>query len=598
MATEWQQLQEMISTLNPKSYVRWLKNRPHLRAWLDEQAAVLHTRSIIETLYCLHYNTTVPLCGCGSPVLFNTFVKGYRKFCSFNCPEKGKAHAEIIKTVWQDEKRLDNMLISRDKTMMDRYGVTNSVFIPGVREKIKETVQERYGADSPLESPIIQGRIKKTNQERYGVDTPLSSPTIRAKAAASFEEKHGKNKMQFARAAWAEQNNGLNPFKIEEINKKRYATMLEKYGVLYPFQLPEFFSKHVGTMFDRYQRNNAAQKHLTDEQYVLLTDANCLKRMLEEHGLSELCEIADLRRELVIDWHEKHGLDIIKTSTRSGYEEEIALYLTGCGLSYKKNCHTTIRPLELDFVLSDNNLAIEFNGLYWHSELAGKKDSKYHLNKMLRCEEQGIRLLSIWEDEWITNSDICKSIISSYCGISTRIAARKCNITVLSASEERNFFNQNHLQGYSPSTKNVALEYEGNIVACMSFVRSRFSKKVEWELLRNASAKFTTVVGGASKLFSHFVSQENPNSIVSYCDRRWFTGSVYSNLGFELTAKNPPTYWYTNYKKRSHRVQYQKHKIKHLVEAGDTKTEWQIQQELGYDRVWDCGQDTWMWKSS
>lgn len=41
-------------------------------------------------------------------------------------------------------------------------------------------------------------------------------------------------------------------------------------------------------------------------------------------------------------------------------------------------------------------------------------------------------------------------------------------------------------------------------------------------------------------------------------------------------------------------MQFQKHK---LVKLGcdSLLTEWEIMQNLGYDRIWDCGQTTWVW---
>ena len=45
-------------------------------------------------------------------------------------------------------------------------------------------------------------------------------------------------------------------------------------------------------------------------------------------------------------------------------------------------------PLELDIYIPSHNLAIEFDGLYWHSEI--HKPSNYHLNKTELCEEHRI----------------------------------------------------------------------------------------------------------------------------------------------------------------------------------------------------------------
>lgn len=57
-----------------------------------------------------------------------------------------------------------------------------------------------------------------------------------------------------------------------------------------------------------------------------------------------------------------------------------------------------ISPLELDFFLPEKNLAIEFNGTYWHS-MEGGTAKGYHLKKSLMCRELGIRLIHIYEFE-------------------------------------------------------------------------------------------------------------------------------------------------------------------------------------------------------
>lgn len=62
------------------------------------------------------------------------------------------------------------------------------------------------------------------------------------------------------------------------------------------------------------------------------------------------------------------------------------------------NTKSIIYPYELDIYLPDIKLAIEFNGIYYHSIYHGTS-KEYHLNKSLRCREKGIRLIHIYEFE-------------------------------------------------------------------------------------------------------------------------------------------------------------------------------------------------------
>ena len=57
---------------------------------------------------------------------------------------------------------------------------------------------------------------------------------------------------------------------------------------------------------------------------------------------------------------------------------------------------------EVDILISSLGIAFEFNGLRWHSEEFGK-DKNYHLNKLNECNKQGIKLIQIFEDEYVNN---------------------------------------------------------------------------------------------------------------------------------------------------------------------------------------------------
>jgi len=72
----------------------------------------------------------------------------------------------------------------------------------------------------------------------------------------------------------------------------------------------------------------------------------------------------------------------------------------------ESNNRSVLNCLELDIYLPEYNVAIEFNGLYWHSELYKEKD--YHLNKTLECKKKGVDLLHIFEDDWVFKQDIIK----------------------------------------------------------------------------------------------------------------------------------------------------------------------------------------------
>lgn len=249
---------------------------------------------------------------------------------------------------------------------------------------------------------------------------------------------------------------------------------------------------------------------------------------------------------------------------------------------------------ELDIVLPQLKLAIEYNGLYSHIErldeasLSKRKDRNYHLNKTLHANEKGYQLIHIFSDDWKYRNPIWKSILLSRIGKSERIYARKCQFSMCNYNEKMIFLANNHLQGNDHASINLGLYYNGELVAIMTFMKSRYNKNFTWELSRYCCTKNKTVVGGFSKLLKEFEKQFKGN-IVSYADRSRSNGDVYRKNGFDLIRINSPSYSYVNFAKkeqRQHKSNFRKHQI---TEPGDLRPEWEIMLEKGYHRIWDCG---------
>ena len=133
----------------------------------------------------------------------------------------------------------------------------------------------------------------------------------------------------------------------------------------------------------------------------------------------------------------------------------------------------------------------------------------------------------------------------------------------------------------------------------MTFSKGNISKGSStklgvWELNRFCVSR--PVIGIAGKLLKYFEVNYKPNEIFSFADRRWSDGNVYNKIGFTFVCYTQPNYWYfKDNKKRLHRFNFRKDKIKHL--GTENQTEWEIMQEQGYDRIWDCGKLVYEWVS-
>ena len=272
----------------------------------------------------------------------------------------------------------------------------------------------------------------------------------------------------------------------------------------------------------------------------------------------------------------------------------------------RNNDRRTLKSLkELDIYLPAKKLAFEFNGLYWHSDAAGLKKGELpskelkqysvnrHLSKTKECEELGIRLIHIFEDDWIFKGDIIKSIIRSALGLpQKKIYARNCELREIPVNQYRAFLNQNHLQGYSYANIRLGLfEKTTDELVELIGVNVKGTHCKEPELVRLCTKLNTQVLGGFSKLLKH----TNLDYLVSYIDRSIFSGTGYSEIGFKPIKVNPPTYFYVKVLERKSRYTFTRKNIERLFKAGKleywnpNETEESNMYKNGYGRIWNCG---------
>ena len=262
------------------------------------------------------------------------------------------------------------------------------------------------------------------------------------------------------------------------------------------------------------------------------------------------------------------------------------------GLNVVFNDKSILSGLELDFYIPDKKIAIEINGIRFHSDLY--KDRLYHLKKTEECNNLGIRLIHIWSCDLLNKPDIVKSQIKYILGLNQyKIYARHCKIKPISNTEASLFLNINHLQGTVVSKYRYGLYHNDELVQIMTFGNSRYSQnksKIDqaYELLRLCTKIDTAIIGGSSRLYKHFINTHNPKYIFSYANRDWSIGSIYSILGMTHVGYTPPGYFYSNGKAKLTRYQCQKH---NLIKLGFNKelSEYDIMQSRGYYRVWDSG---------
>lgn len=496
----------------------------------------------------------IPKCGCGCELKFKNITDGYSQYCSRKCQGK----SEKVKS-------------KRQSSVMKKYGVSHVFKSQQVIEKSRQTTLENYGVENASASEEIKKRKVQTCRSNHGVDHPMQSKEVRKKSANTMLEKYGSE----------------TPWKNEEFKRAKYAEWIETFGMMPAWKQSARDKRKTtrdGVYADKMQSMGITIIEINDKK----VKAKCEKCGNEY----EIDKYVMYQRLIVYNTNPCTECNPISSKTSASEIEVLDFVRSIYGGEIESNVR--IGGMELDVYLPKLKIAIEYDGLYWHSNEYRSKD--YHLEKTVKCNRVGIRLIHIFEDEWKYKRSIVESIISNAIGISSKkIYARKCEIRHITDREYETFVMTNHIQGYAPASTRIALEHEGNIVSVMSFSKRRgiYRRKsaydgTEYEMIRYCTALNTTIVGGAAKLLSHFVIGVSNCAITTYADKRYFTGETYLKLGFEKDGDTPPNYWYIFGNNRSHRFNHRKSV---LVKNGadPKKTEHEIMAEKNIKHIYDCG---------
>lgn len=590
----------------------------------------------------LHYKepdfVSAQFCVCGNRCRFDLNNFQYREYCSTKCTR-----------IYTADKS--------KQTNLERYGTEYALQNKSVKLKQKQTNQERYGGNSPMNSKAVLNKMRQTTKERYGhehigvakrkniQDTVLNKygvssvgklDSVKTKIKETNLERYGTEQYLSsiqAKQKIAETNlkryGSENVFGNTEVQEKIKQTNLERYGVEQVAHRPDIQAKIKATNLERYGFENPMQNKTIQEK----TKQNNLKKYgVPNQRQAHIKNINDINREFLtknfIDAKGFYDLQatmnyfnvgetaarLIKHRFDIKQPNKITVHRTQTQIYEFVREHTNtevlmdnrkfISPKELDIVVPELKFAIEYDGLLYHSfgystqakwdTWQSESNEKFnHIIKTNLCEEQGIQLFHIFENEWLdpNKQEIWKSMILNKIGRSKKVYARKTEIQEVQERDKNEFLSTNHIQGTCSSRMNLGLIHENELVALMTFGRSRFNKKHEYELLRFCNKRGYSVIGGASKLFKHFLKEYKPKSIISYANRRWSQGNLYENLGFSYIGTTDPNYFYFQEDGLLHsRQKFQKHMLEDLLQAYDPSlTESQNMYNNGYRKIYDCG---------
>lgn len=288
----------------------------------------------------------------------------------------------------------------------------------------------------------------------------------------------------------------------------------------------------------------------------------------------------------------------------SNGEQELSDFLAAYTTVERHN-RKILAPKEIDIWLPEFNIGVEYHGLYWHTT---NRVGNLHREKYDLSVASGVRLIQIFEDEWVNKKELVKERLLAFIGKSKVYNARSLQIKQLSMKEVRPFLVSKHVQGAGVSSLNYGLFDKEELVAVATFGKSRSGAMTgakvegEWEVARYASTG--RVRGGFSKLLKQFKTDVNPTKIISYCDLRYGNGKLYEATGFVLDTITPPDYWWVPKSKieRIPRYNVQKHKIAkegHILNKyyDKDKSEKAICEEAGWQQIYGVGSQKWVWQN-
>jgi hypothetical protein len=365
--------------------------------------------------------------------------------------------------------------------------------------------------------------------------------------------------------------------------EKATQTCIERYGKKRNFG----DRKQSYELGEHHLHRNIKNLHLIDnDDFMIKLQSRCNWRLVARiFGLTSNSHSSSYR------FMNKIGYPMQSLNGKSNIETDVFKFVSSLDDTVIRNTKSIITPYELDIYSEKHKIAIEFDGLYYHS--SGEKctdeyNKKRHLDKTERCERQNIHLFHIFENEWVdeTKREIWKSKLRiAFNKVVRRIYARKCIKQKISYLDAKNFCVNNHLQGFCESGKIFeGLFYENELVMVIVLGKSRYNKQYDYELLRMCSSLNTIVIGGASKLLKNY-------NFISYGNRRWCNvkNNVYSKFA-KCIGSSGPCYWYVDKGSVYHRSKFMKHKLTKLFDNFDNlKTEVENCYNNGLRRIWDCG---------
>lgn len=391
-----------------------------------------------EIIYCIFFNIeSIPTCKnekCFNHTILRNLQKGFQNFCCVDCKNEWQRYSKEFKNnvskgvqEYKNEKNKNSTDLFKKFLLKYNYDKEGNYFI--LHNFCKHGNLKIYGNSliKKFNAGMFDNMCPKCNQEAF--DTYIPTEKEIEDFRAIFPEFYKKHHYALNRSWWM-------------LYYPKYLKILTVY-----------FEKYFGKVNKIIQR---------EVYYVFL------------HDLKERPICKEERCNCRVNFNKqswKYNMFCDKHTTgynASGVELELKDYIETLNIPFERNKQHIIKG-EFDFYFPNNNLAIEFNGVWFHCDRFAKKE-KYHQNKFIGARDKGILLISVWEDDWNFKKDLVKTLVNSKLGIFTKtIPLKDCTVKKNIPEEElKTFIDSNFIDGYSSQNSNYCLYYKDELVSAIS----------------------------------------------------------------------------------------------------------------------------------
>lgn len=489
----------------------------------------------------LHDAMVIPECHVckNTHMKWNKQKKQWSKYCSMKCCQNDpEVKSKMLKG--QEGVDWDTVIASRENTMLETYGVIAASQLQENKEKIAEASRKYYSDQENVVNANNKREI--TNKERYGVPhLSMDMGYHKKRMLVSSETKQNKSA--------DEKQDIIKKYRQTRLGEVRYTFLTDR--------------KWLSETYD-------SGKRLAEVGDIIGVHPCAVKFSLNQYGI----EIDVAREQTNRSTREIMFFNYIKSICEDAV----------CSYRFGATKHT------IDVFMPSRNIGIEFNGVYWHSEARCNYDQ--HHKKRELVNNNGIRLIQIWEDDWLSNQDVVKKFLYNLLlKDGDRIGARETTIRSISQNDFSSFMDGNHLLGSRICSIRIGLFHKDVMVSAIGFNKIPGNEKNSdngFSLDRFANSMVT---GAFGKLLSYFEKQYTPSIIRSFADLDIVDKdhNVYVSNNFIIDSYLPPDYKYYN-PSVGKREDKRRWRIPILKGAGAVgATEHEMALSLGLLRCYDSG---------